>query len=159
MQNFAAQIVYKRPENPLQYLVEELERRREETAKDIRRTEDSGLQSWLNTGHSEWHLCFLPVTHTFLALIKDYKIFLVAEKTSAILRRSPLYYNQFYPWCKRWCLACVQPPPPLKKREEKMSPRFWGAGNVHRLNDTLSVIARTTREDLDWGKKWGGFAN
>ena len=41
MQNFAAQIVYKRPENPLQYLVEELERRREETAKDSRRTEDS----------------------------------------------------------------------------------------------------------------------
>ncbi|CAH3038090.1 unnamed protein product [Porites lobata] len=44
-QNFAAQIVYKRPENPLQYLVEELERRREETATDSRRTEDSGLLS------------------------------------------------------------------------------------------------------------------
>ena len=45
MQNFAAQIVYKRPENPLQYLVEELERRGEETATDSRRTEDSGLLS------------------------------------------------------------------------------------------------------------------
>lgn len=44
-QNFAAQIVYKRPENPLQYLVEELEKRREETATDSRRTEDSGLLS------------------------------------------------------------------------------------------------------------------
>ena len=50
---------------------------------------------------SDISVFFLHVTHTFLALIKDYKIFLVAEKTSAILRRSPLYYNQFYPWCKR----------------------------------------------------------
>ena len=61
-------------------------------------------------------------------------------KTSASLRRSPLYYNR-YPWCKRRCLACVQPTPPLKKRKERKVSQilFERPGTVHRLNDTLSV--------------------
>ena len=40
LQNFSAQIVYNRPENPLQYLVDELERSTEEALQVTKEGED-----------------------------------------------------------------------------------------------------------------------
>ena len=41
LQNFAAQIVYNRPDNPLQYLVDELERSREDALQVTKESKDS----------------------------------------------------------------------------------------------------------------------
>ena len=62
LQNFAAQIVYNRPDNPLQYLVDELERSREEALQVTKENKDSvtpspDLLSWPpRAGQQIWEM-------------------------------------------------------------------------------------------------------